>query len=456
VATNISTEAQEDLRQLLQAWVERHAKAAHLAEVEEVCQEVKVIAGQCVMETLLHRLTGTATYRGTKLPCPCGKEARFVAYRKRWVKSVCGECQVKRSYYHCRSCGAGCSPWDKEQGLTDRMWSASLKALICQVMGRLTYAEGVSLLSELRVAHLEESSAEEIVSEVGGRLRAEEARKVEALERAAHQELSLRLLCGSEDPAPVEHFATREVTGKRLYVGLDAATAHIGGGWHNVQVGVVFAVRADAKGRDTLTERSYLAAQMDQETFGKKLRARAEEWNIRRYSEAVVLGDGAPSNWNLASLHFPDATHILDFYHAGEHVWSLSRALYRQDDPRDKARGDRWVQERLDSLKTQGPTPLLRALKRRKPSTTGQREALRRETGYFQNNRHRMNYPDYLKAGMMIGSGPVEAACKVVVGQRMKQAGMRWSVSGADSMLAVRTTVLNRDTTLLQQMSKAA
>jgi len=336
------------------------------------------------------------------------------------------------------------------------MWSPRLKETVCQVVGRLSYGEGVSLLSELGVVDLEESSAEMIVEEVGVRLRAEEERRVECVEAAFARALSVRLMCEEEDSPTVELFPRRAVEGERLYVGLDAATAHIGGGWHNVQVGTIFTVRASSEGRDVLHERSYLAAQTDMETFGKKLRVRAEEWNIGRYTQKVVLGDGAPSNWNLAQAHFPTASHILDFYHVSEHVWNLSRILYRQDDAKDKARGDRWVQERLDSLKKEGPVPLLRSLKRRKGRTAEQQEALRKERGYMRNNRSRMRYPAYLEAGMMIGSGPVEAACKVVVGQRMKQSGMRWSVPGADSMLAVRTTLLNHDRALLHQMVRAA
>jgi hypothetical protein len=67
-----------------------------------------------------------------------------------------------------------------------------------------------------------------------------------------------------------------------------------------------------------------------------------------------------------------------------------------------------------------------------------------------------MDYPRYLAAGMMIGSGPVESACKVIVGLRMKQAGMRWSDAGADAILAVRTTLLNGDTARLCRCSRAA
>jgi hypothetical protein len=336
------------------------------------------------------------------------------------------------------------------------MWSPRLKETVCQVAGRLSYGESVSLLSELGVVDLEESSAEMIVAEVGVRLRAEEERRVECVEAASEEALSVRLMCEEEDLPAAELFPRRAVEGKRLYVGLDAASAHIGGGWHNVQVGTVFTVHADPEGRDLLHDRSYLAEQTDVERFGQKLRVRAEEWNIGGYTQQVVLADGAPSNWNQAQAHFPNATHILDFYHVSEHVWDLSRALYRQDDTKDKARGDRWVQERLDSLKKEGPVPLLRSLKRRKGRTVEQQEAIRKQRGYFRNNRTRMNYPAYREAGMMIGSGPVEAACKVVVGQRMKQAGMRWSVPGADSMLAVRTTLLNQDRALLRQLARAA
>jgi len=79
----------------------------------------------------------------------------------------------------------------------------------------------------------------------------------------------------------------------------------------------------------------------------------------------VFLGDGAPCNWNLASLHLGRAVQMLDFYPASEHGGEGSRALYRQEDLPQKAWGERWVAQRLESLKHDGPLPLLRALKRR-------------------------------------------------------------------------------------------
>ena len=81
--------------------------------------------------------------------------------------------------------------------------------------------------------------------------------------------------------------------------------------------------------------------------------------------------------------------------------------------------------------------------------------ALRKETAYFRKNRKRMNYPAFRSKGMMIGSGPIEAGCKVVVGQRMKQAGMRWVHQGAENMLAIRTTVLNREYKTIDAIARA-
>ena len=54
------------------------------------------------------------------------------------------------------------------------------------------------------------------------------------------------------------------------------------------------------------------------------------------------------------------------------------------------------------------------------------RQKLAEVLAYLHKNVHRMDYPTYLAKGWLIGSGAVESACKTVVGQRLKLAGMRW------------------------------
>jgi hypothetical protein len=372
------------------------------------------------------------------------------------VKSLCGEVRVKRAYYHCPACHHGHTPWDGAQGLTAKIETPRLKAAVCKVMGRLVYSEGVRLLQELCRVSLEESTAQAIVAEVGQRVRAQQnqcVEQVQALTKRASAEHLMLDTSQEEAPPPLE---VRAVQGERLYVGVDATTAHIDGGWHNVQNALVFTVKTDAQGRDRMRQRAYVAGQMDMPALGWQIRTLAAQWNAGAYSEVVFVADGAPCNWNLACTHFPKALLILDFFHASEHLWELSRALYKQQDAQDKALGERWVEARLESLKAEGAAGLLRALKRRKGRTPAQREALRQANHYFKTNAGRMNYHEHLAAGRMIGSGPVEAACKSVVGVRLKQAGMRWTREGADAVLAVRTTLLNGDSARLAQLARAA
>src|SRR5207248_533415 len=66
------------------------------------------------------------------------------------------------------------------------------------------------------------------------------------------------------------------------------------------------------------------------------------------------------------------------------------------------------------------------------------REQLETTLEYFGNNVHRMEYPEYQAEGWHIGSGVVESACKTVVGQRLKGAGMRWGAGGAHALCHVR------------------
>ena len=65
------------------------------------------------------------------------------------------------------------------------------------------------------------------------------------------------------------------------------------------------------------------------------------------------------------------------------------------------------------------------------------------ELHYFDHNIERMQYGTFRKNGFFIGSGVIEAGCKTVIGQRCKQSGMFWSVSGAENILQLRCLIKN-------------
>jgi len=147
-------------------------------------------------------------------------------------------------------------------------------------------------------------------------------------------------------------------------------------------------------------------------------------------------GDGAPWLWNLADLHFGKAIQILDFYHASEHLGNISKHLY----PEDEISRKRFMKRLCENLwngKFDEVISSLRSLKMR----VKKKKELDNTISYFGNNRHRMRYDEFRRLGLFVGSGVIEAGCKNLIGQRLKQSGMHWSVRGANSFIALRCCI---------------
>ena len=158
---------------------------------------------------------------------------------------------------------------------------------------------------------------------------------------------------------------------------------------------------------------------------------------IRRGADHVrqltIIGDGAAWIWNIATAKFPEATQIVDLYHAREHLHDLARHLeFMLLD-----RKDEWLAARLEDL-DYGYIDGIVAAARKYPLTGVKKDELDTALGYFQNNAPRMRYHWFRQCGLFVGSGVVEAGCKSVIGQRLKQSGMHWTAAGADAIIALR------------------
>ena len=411
-----------------------HVSCSDITEAEDVVMEIVRAVASTMMQTLAGQLSGPSEYDGAYIECSCGKRARSRGSRRKDILSIHGVVRVKRTYYRCDHCGATSFPWDGRQGLSSHMWTPRVKELVAALCATLPYEQSSVFFKRVSGLDIEESCEEQIVSEVGKALRREDEQSiVEAVDT------------GTMKPALSKP--------KRLYIGIDAAKAHTDGEWHDVKVGVIYEGVIPGGGTtDTVRNSRYIAAQERSEDFGRRLYAKAVQCGYDNAVERVVIGDGAEWIWNEAGNHFPKATKIIDYWHACEHIHQLAQALYGEGNPK----GKRWASEHCRKLKEKGPGSLLRALKRRKAGDERRREALRLELRYFMRYRKYMNYPSYAARGMMIGSGPVESACKIVVGQRLKQAGMRWTSEGSDSVLAVRTALLGGELGRIERASRAA
>ena len=150
----------------------------------------------------------------------------------------------------------------------------------------------------------------------------------------------------------------------------------------------------------------------------------------------VALGDGADWLRRLYEGWFPNAVRIVDFFHAAEYLWAAARGRRRDD----AAAAKRWAEELYRLLGEGRMDDALAAL--RQPGAGGDERA--KAIRYLSERRGQMRYGEYRSRGLPIGSGRVEAACKTVVGRRMKCTGMRWTVAGANPVLWVRCARLSR------------
>jgi len=403
-----------------------------LEEAERVAVEVSRIVGQAVAEEALAGAR-EASYEGCSRPCGCGRKAEFVSYRGKSLVTLVGEVRVERAYYHCKHCHTGVAPWDATQGLTRRCYSPGVKAVVAETVARMPYGGGMEFLARLTPLRIEESAAELIAEEVGGRAREAQAGATERY---------LSGLVPLPTGPPVE----------RLYVTLDGSSAHIDGAWHEVKSGAVYAAEPGDDDVDRSGPKRYVSAQEPAEGFLARLYVEALQAGVHRADEVIVLGDGAEWIWNHAAVHFPGATQIVDYWHACQHIHDLAKVQYGEGSPQ----GQRWAREHCTRLREDGPARYRRALRRMKPRSPEAAEKLRTERGYFTANAHRMRYPQFRARRLMIGSGIAEAACKVIVGQRLKQPGMRWGHEGADHVLALRCLVLNQQHDHIRHHAKAA
>lgn len=158
-------------------------------------------------------------------------------------------------------------------------------------------------------------------------------------------------------------------------------------------------------------------------------------WEQRPDLPVVKLADAAKDNWGFLDREIPVGASLVDFYHATEHLNDALAAAYG-DGTRDARLRFEELKEilREDEGGVDRVISSLQYLRAKHPRST----IIRREVKFFRKNRKRMQYWYFTAKGLPIGSGVVEAACKTVVAQRMKQSGMRWAEEGGQAILTTR------------------
>ena len=372
-------------------------------------------------------------------PCPCGQQAQYQGLRSKPVLSVLGTVSITRPYYLCAHCHHGQFPADVELDVDGTEVSPGVRRMLAMVGSAAPFDHGrqqMEILAGLKVtAKAVERTAEAIGSDIAQGEQREIQRAVQ-LDLPIIIRKAVPILYVQMDGTGVP-VVKKETVGRKGKT--DGQPAHT----REVKLGCVFTqTKWDKEGfaiRDP-DSTTYTGAIENAQEFGKRLYVEAWKRGWSNALKKVVIGDGAEWIWNLAEQHFPGAVQIVDLYHARQHLWDLARRLHPHDERTQKA----WMKVHQKRFLDKGKIEKLIASLRSIASINAEvLEKIRTEADYFERNSARMRYPKFRRQHLFVGSGVIEAGCKTVIGARLKQSGMFWTVRGANAIIALRCCYIN-------------
>jgi hypothetical protein len=347
-------------------------------------------------------------------------------YRERacQVLSILGPITLRRDYYHPPGPKGG-FPLDTALGLRDGCTPGAVR-MFSRTVAQLPFLESSQQLQELAGLKVEASRLQRLVGTVGPSV----------------QEPLLRLPAPHPSPPPQFYISIDGTGVPMVRPELEGRAGRGPDGearTREVKLAAFFTQTVtDEEGHPRRDSESttYLASFVCSDEFGPLARRAALQRGMAQAGQLIYLGDGAAWVWEIARTCFASAIQILDYYHASQHVIALAQSVY-SDAGSAQNWGVRWKALLYDS---ELDTVLAEA---RQASANTLTADVQREVNYLENNRARMDYLSYRAKGWFIGSGVVEAGCKHVIGQRLKQSGMFWTQAGATAVLHLRCALLS-------------
>jgi len=402
----------ERQRQAMQEQWEVYARAAFVSLLtaceprEEGTWEAQMqVWGRAVARDALTLLiTGTAPrYQEQTVACACGGQAQYQRQRSAQVQTRLGGVTYERAYYLCADCHQGWCPRDQELGWCAGSVSRDLMGLVAELGAEWSFSRVADFLAEQQGVSLSPTTCQTLTETVGHWM---------------HDTPD------ASPPAPPPSTP--------LYVSMDGVMVHDRDeGWKEMRVGSVYTT-VESGEQVRAVEQSYVVDRGSVEAFRQRLWAEFARRGGEQAHEVVVIGDGATWIGNGARDYWPTATHIVDWYHAVQHLHAAHEAIAERI-PEAQA----WFVQQKQALWEGKVQQVLDALH----AVAWLNEAIAREETYFVRHHAMMHYDHYRTRGLQIGSGAIESACKHVVQARCKQAGMRWSAAGSLAVATVRAVL---------------
>jgi hypothetical protein len=367
----------------------------------------------------------TSDHAGPELPCSCGGQAQYHGRHDKTFESVLGPLQLQRAYYYCAQCESGFCPRDRALRLELFSLTPGVLRMTGSAAALVSFEESSALLQELAGVKVSVKQAERAAEALGKEIAVDEHGCVEKM-----GEVMPTMYLGM-DGTGVPMRAT-EVVGR--------AGKQPDGSAKTREAKVITMWTAESRDPGSVTYSAAIesAATSDasphRSEFAERVLREATRRGFTEAARSVVLGDGSTWIWNTARELFPQAVHILDRYHAKEALHRAAQAIFGTT-PEAKP----WAEQRCAELDEGRLRDIVHQLRSPAKACAEATKCL----WYIVRNRARMRYPKFRAQGLSTSTGVLEAGCKVVIGTRLKRAGMRWTVQGANAIIALRCSKLS-------------
>jgi hypothetical protein len=371
--------------------------------------------------------------------CPkCGAAMGSLGRRTKELVTMLGEIDYDRSYYACTcpGCDGRIFPKDNLLDVKNTSFSPGVRRLMSRCGARDSFAKGEDDLLVFSGIRVGEKDIERVSEAIGA-----DIEKLEQSRREAIFEENIPAAIPEEPIATmyIAYDGTGVPVTKRETAGRKGKQEDGSAKTREAKLGCVFTqVGTDSQGRPVRVDGSttYTGAIETAEDFGRRLYAEALTRGLMHAKTVVVLGDGARWIWNLAELHFPGAWYIVDLYHAREHLYALHKLIAPSG-----TRNDPLAKEWLAWLENGAIEKIIASASELLPDDERACKIANTEMDYFRNNAERMRYAEFRDNQFFVGSGVVEAGCKNIIAARMKKSGAKWSVRGANAIIALRCSL---------------
>lgn len=371
-------------------------------------------------------------YAGPHARCPHGHQADYAGVRDKSVTTVLGPVRIPRAWYHCGECKHGFAPRDAQLGLGRAAASPGVTEMVALAGAEVSFARAADLIAALAGITLSAKTIERSAEDSGAAARAAQQGEATALVARVIEPPAL--------PEPVPDMLYVEVDGTGVPVRPSETEGRTGkdgdrAGTREVKLARLFTVsELNEKGRPVMDpdSSSYTATFDGKDALAELVKGEYLRRGGEHVRQVVALGDGAAWIWTMAADLYPHATHIVDIFHAREHLTDLANHLaFITPDP------GQWLADRNGELDAGNIEAIITAATAY-PLCGVKADDLEKKLGYFRRNAHRMRYQHFRDLGMFIGSGAIEGGIKAIVVQRTKQSGMHWTVDGAADIIALR------------------